>query len=239
MLYRKDGTSFDTTEFKYYEVDKQNTGNKSKLFLCDDTLIKLYNIDARTVYRINISMFNLLKKLNDKNLVKLREYFYSVNSKLYKLFSIDAYTMDFIKKRDEKLINIERKEFLELIKSLDETLNRISEKGIIIEDMKPCHLIPTDNGITIIDPDMFHRTIIHSKDYVYDLNKTRILTALNALLYGEFDEDDYYKIEPVFFTNDRYLTLHQLIQQQLNEDTIRENQIQKKIRSYGKIKRTK
>ena len=227
MLYRRDGTQLDTTKFTRFDVREADRGCKSELFRNGNTLLKMYNIDSANRYRISTKLFELLRKLNDKNVVKLREYFFGLNSSIYKLFSIDAYTMELIKRRQGKLIDADRKEILEIIESLDETVKRLSDARIVFEDMKRPHLIPTDNGITIIDPDMFFRTLLLSKDYVYDLNKAEILIALNSLLYSEF-RSECLTMDPIFFQNKSNETIYEIVESQLQEDTIRENQIQKK-----------
>ena len=228
MLYRKDGTQFDKTQFCEFDVDFNKKGCQSKLFINEDTLLKLYKIDSDSRFRIKPNMFETIKKMNDKNLVTLYEYFYQTNSKFNRFFSIDAYTMKLVDRRDGKLIDAERKEILEIIKSLDETIQRLSNLKIKLNDLKNTHLIPTDNGITIIDPDMFYKSI-STKQGVYNFNKGVMLVALNSLFYYEFGED-YYQIEPLFFQNIPNQTLFEIVNSQLQEDTLRENQIQKKKR---------
>lgn len=228
MLYRKDGTKLDTAQFRHFDPSSKIGGSQSEIYINDDTLLKMYNVDSSDRYRMSVKLFELLKKLNDKNIVTLYEYFYNLNSKFYQLFSMDAYTMQLVVRRDGKLIDADRKEILEIIKSLDATIKRLSDKKIVINDMKGTHLIPTDNGITIIDPDMFYRSI-RSKYMIYEYNKAAIILALDGLLYGEFG-DDCFQVEPIIIQNNLGSTLYELVKSQLQEDTIRENQLQKKKR---------
>ena len=125
ILYSKDNAEFDTSEFEYF-----NHGNSSNIFRKDKTALKVYFNECRTYFRIKKATFKLLKELNDSGIVKLGEYFYQSTNPIYKLASIDAYTMEYLKSTQFDFINFDRDLFIELIKRLDRTIMNLSNHGI-------------------------------------------------------------------------------------------------------------
>lgn len=171
----------DTKNFTYF-----NSGKFSDVYKNEDTLLKIYKDDITYRYYISKKIFLLLKKYNIPNLVKLKEYYHCFDGKLEKLLPMDAYTMEYVKDKKVNLINMDRKYMLEVGNMLEETLDELSKKHILIEDSHEGNILFTENGVTILDPDQFLHIPILSPNFSYKLNKEKILKAINDTLLYEY-----------------------------------------------------
>jgi tRNA A-37 threonylcarbamoyl transferase component Bud32 len=216
ILYSSNNKQLDSKNFKYL-----NSGNCSTVSKHGDIVLKIYKIDCKSIYRLNKSMFKQLKKLDDPNLVRLRNMYYHYKATAYKLSSIDAYTMDYIKLLPQRITDLDRQQLLELFLSLDETLRRLSENKIVLRDVHTKNIIINPDRIIILDPDMFYTLKTKSKSKIYSLNKNILLFAINSIIeYETIQNED--KLIPPFFSNNSKLSLYDEVKSTLTEDTIKQ-----------------
>lgn len=216
ILYSENNKQLDSRKFKYLD-----RGNCSVVSKNGNIVLKIYKIDCKSVYRLNKSMFKQLKKLDDPNLVRLRNMYYHYKTSAYKLSSIDAYTMDYIKLLPQRITDLDRQQLLELFLSLDETLRRLSEHKIVLRDVHTKNIIINPDRIIILDPDMFYNLKTKSKSKIYSLNKNIMLFVLNSMIeYETIENED--KLIPPFFSNNKNISLYDEVKTTLTEDTIKQ-----------------
>ena len=232
ILYSKNNTEFDTSEFEYF-----NHGNSSNIFRKDDLALKLYFNECRDFFRIKKATFKLLKELNDSGIVRLYDYFYRSTNSLYKLGSIDAYTMEYIESKPFEFRELEKQLFIELIEKLDETIMNLSNHGIALDDLNKGNFVLSPQGFKIVDPDMFHKSNIRQKDcFLYHSNKTYLLNRISYIIKKELDEKDNTTKENsyptvIIFNSDTESTLTEIVKRTLTEDTL-ENEYFKKLKRF-------
>lgn len=222
ILYSKDNKEIDTRSFRYID-----SGNCSTVSKRGNIALKVYKYDCKSVFRLNKSMFKQLKKLDDPNLVRLRNIYYHYKASAYQFSSIDAYTMDYIKLLPQRITDLNRQQLLELFLSLDETLGRLSENKIILRDLHTKNIVINPDRIIILDPDMFYTLKTKSKSKIYTINKNIILFAINSMIEYETIENEDKLIAP-FFSNNKKLSLYNEIKNTVTEDNIKQK-IKKKI----------
>lgn len=221
ILYSKNCPPVDPSKLEYF-----NEGNCAEIFYYYNLLMKIYKPDCNKKGKIKKSMFELLKTLNAPNIVKLQEY-YTYNNK-YKPRA-DAYTSIPIKGTPISLLECDRKHLIELFTQLEETLKILAENDIILYDIHKKNIIINENGISLIDPDLFsERNFLYTYS-TYTINKAKLVDLLNSLLYKEqFDKDEtlvYYFIKK----NDKN-TLLEDIKNSLTENTFYESIKSKKLK---------
>ena len=226
ILYTKNNKELDTSEYTYI-----SHGYSANIFRKENEALKIYLNECRDLYRLKKGILKLLKKINDPNIIKIKEYYYKLSNSLYKIGTIDAYRMDYIESEKYNFVDLERKQLIEIIKSLDETIKKLSNNGIVINDMKKDHFLLTDNRFILIDPDMFTHSIIASKEYIYHINKNYIISLFNKIMYDEMNEEKETTKKEfpliLLIEQDMYSTLTELVTGTLTENTFKEQLIKK------------
>ena len=225
ILYSKNNQKFDTSDYEYF-----NHGNSANIFRSDDKALKIYFNGCRDYFRMKKATFKILKELNDSGIVKLDEYFYRSKNKLYQLGSIDAYTMEYISSQPFNFIDFEKKQFIELIRLLDKTIMNISNHGIALNDINKGNFVLTGDRLKIVDPEMFFKSSIRQRDYLYHANKTYILIQLTRIIRQEMNRTRTDgKIYPtvIVFNSDASSTLTEIIERSFEEDNLKEEYLLK------------
>ena len=224
ILYSKKNEELDTSEYEYF-----NHGNSSNIFRRDDKALKIYFNECHDYFRMRKATFKILKELNDSGIVKLDEYFYRSKNRLYQLGSIDAYTMEYISSEPFKFIELEKQQFIELIRLLDKTIMNISNHGIALNDINKGNFVLANDRFKIVDPDMFFKSYM-PKDHLYHANKTHILNKLSIILREEMNRTRTDgKIYPtvIVFNSDTTSTLTEIIERSFEEDNLKEEYLLK------------
>ena len=225
ILYSKKNEELDTSEYEYF-----NHGNSYNIFRRDDKALKIYFNECRDYFRMRKATFKILKELNDSGIVKLDEYFYRSKNKLYQLGSIDAYTMEYISSQPFNFIDFEKKQFIELIRLLDKTIMNISNHGIALNDINKGNFVLTGDRLKIVDPEMFFKSSIRQRDYLYHANKTYILIQLTRIIRQEMNRTRTDgKIYPtvIVFNSDTSSTLTEIIERSFEEDNLKDEYLLK------------
>lgn len=199
-----------------------NNGGTSVIYKKGDELFKVYKNDAPYKSRIKKNMFEYIRQSNIPNLVKLIDFYFEIEGILNKILPIDAYTMEQISGEMIELLTAD-KQYIELIlNQLEETLEKLSEYKIIIEDSHKGNIIFNKNGVHIIDLDSFwHSKIIYTKKEIYYLNKCRLLYSISAKINSELEKEKSLKRVVVFKWN-RNTSITEDFSDFLTEDTLQE-----------------
>ena len=195
-LFSKNGEELDLTNYKY--LDK---GEDGEIYIDGNTALKLYYLHERHA-QLTKKMFNILKNQKIPNIVKLHEYLYTNDRFFTRLFSFDAYTMDYINGKPKEFISFDKKIIIEMLKSLEQTLQLLTDCRIVLHDVHPKNLIITENGMTIIDLDRFYFLKLASKKTIYRLNKLELLNCINSTILKEVNKSGITTSIPLFTIDD-------------------------------------
>ena len=225
ILYSKKGEKFDTSDYEYF-----NHGNSSNIFRKENIALKIYFNECRDYFRMKKATFKIIKELNDSGIVKIDKYFYKLPHPLYRIGSMDAYTMEYIPYEPFDFIELEKQQFIELIRILDKTIMNLSNHGIALNDINKGNFVLTGDRLKIVDPDMFFKSSIRQREYLYHANKTYILNQLSRIIKDEMNqtsnnEETYPTI--IIFDSDTSSTLTEIIKRSFEEDNLKDEYLLK------------
>jgi hypothetical protein len=155
-------------------------------------------------------MFNILKDVDDKSFVKLREYYFYFYPNF--MFSdLDAYTMDMVPFDRKNILNLLYTD-LDYLYECSYELERLAEKlsrlKIVLFDTNGYNIIFNEHGAVIIDPDKFYRTPLLPYSVVLRKNKEAVLEYIRSYIYrcaresGYGYEFKYAMTDPLLFNKD-------------------------------------
>jgi hypothetical protein len=211
ILYSKSKEKLDTSSFVYFDE-----GSCATVYKKNNTLLKVYGTGCNYRVIIERKLFNFLKEKNISNIVKLYDYYYYFPDFFSRLIAVDAYTMQLVSNDHTKFIDFNRTDIIDILKSLEETINILTDNRIIMYDVHPRNIITNKNGITIIDPDRFYFSMFSSKKKIYKLNKCELMGCLNKVFLKELANFDSFKL-PSFIYDDS-LSFFDNINNSLNTD---------------------
>ena len=187
MKYFNDNNEeFDLTEFCYY-----SEGRCARIYTNNDIAFKIYILDCKYKMYLSKKMFRLLKEANICNIVKLIDY-YHVDKK--SILPMDAYSMEFVKGKDVDLINASREYISDILTQLEETNEKLTEKGILVFDAHCDNILFKENGVTIIDPDQFYVRKFLPKKIIYEENNKEMYNYIRSFIHNEMKQkNEYYK----------------------------------------------
>ena len=184
-LFSKTGEELDLSNFKYL-----TEGEDGKIYVDGKTVLKLYHFYLDYSRRLRRRIFDIIKDKSIPNIVRLDDYFYTNTSFFSRIFPFDAYTMDYISAENKKIIDFKKKDLIEIFKSLEQTLEILTDNRIVLHDVHPKNIIISENGITIIDIDRFYFMRLSSKKTIYKLNKLELLNCINSTILSEIKKDN-------------------------------------------------
>ena len=212
ILYDKNNNPKLITDFNYL-----TEGTSARIYVKDDVVLKEYKCNKRFI--ITKEVFETLKNSKIENIVELYDYYYVCCSKLKNLYSIDYHTMKYIKDNKVSLLYADIKYLEEVAKKLEITLRQLCENRIIINDTHEGNIIFSENGVTIIDPDLFLINKKMSDRQLYLYNKSGMIKYINSTVNDEL----FYLINRNFtfitsFEDDR--TFYDEVMCNIKEDNI-------------------
>lgn len=210
----------DTQNFTYYK-----SGQFSDVYKSGDTLLKIYKSDAQYRYYMSRRLFHLLKKYDIPNLVKLIDYYHNFCGRTDRLLPMDAYTMVFVKDKKVELTEMDLDYINKILNMLEDTLEELSKNHILIEDSHEGNILFTENGVTILDPDQFLHIKLLTKRFIYQLNKEKIIKAMNDTINLEIMNEGYKG-----FLNYIYPTINGSLSKDVNS-YLRESDIKESIKT--------
>lgn len=194
ILYNLNQEPIEFNDYKYFDY-----GMRANVYKKENIVLKIYKSDCLYKYYIKKDLFNKLKELNDKNIVKLYNYYYFLNSSINKILPIDAYTMNYIKNDNINLLTINKEYLLNTIDSLENTCYNLSKNKIEIHDAHHSNIIFNNNGASIIDVDSFLLDKLRSTKKILLHNKKELLYYIKSKLKNEYynlsEVENFYKLE--------------------------------------------
>ena len=189
MLYNKYGKELVDTGFG--EFDNGTCANVYRD--PNNLLLKVYKWDVNPRSHLTKSMFNILKDVDDKSFVKLRDYyFYYYPNFMYS--DLDAYTMDMVPFDRKNILNLlyaDLNYLYECSYELERLAEKLSKLKIFLFDTNGYNIIFNEHGAVIIDPDKFYRVPFLPYRMVLRQNKEAILEYIRSYIYRCARESGY------------------------------------------------
>ena len=183
-------------EDKFSEyVDKGACG---EIYRYGDTILKKYYLSTEHFIRIKKDIFDFLKDTDYSCFIKLYNAYmkidYDIKSKLWfritnhNKFIIDAYTAKYYEKTDIDPAFISKEYLLESFYKIESFFNYLSKNKIKVYDIKRENVVFTDDGIVLVDPDLYEflheysveRTLINNKICLNYLFKSILINNCNT-----------------------------------------------------------
>lgn len=218
IMYNHNGEEVDVKGFVFID-----SGYNARIYKREDEVLKVYKSNCNFKNCMSRKVFNLIKESDVKNLVKLREYLYNNKSSYNKMLGIDAYTMDYVDGKRVKLLDASKEYIEKVSESLDETLEALSKLKLYILDTNSKNIIFTEDGVTIIDLDMYSKERILSKEYLKEFNKTQMMNYIRNTIKFEIREEKNRDLYLGVQYLDYRKTLSSNVKSFFKEDTIRKS----------------
>lgn len=217
-----------TKDFKQIEFEDKpffDEGTCGYIYRYGDKVLKVYKDLCSFRYKLQRRNFNLLKKLDVPSLPKLDEYFFSFKIGSLMKERVSAYTMDYIERKDFDILTCDKKFLYEIVTKLDYSIMQLSENDIVLYDIKRLNTILNDDGINLIDVDLYHKKDIFYMFYnskIYNVNKALIIGLLNQYIFYSAVEKDLKNAYDslLFIKYNPDLTLTECVMNCITEDTI-------------------
>ena len=195
----------------------------SDLYFDGDKLIKVYDDDkAPSHVRLTEGVFKSLSSINCDAFLKLRDcYVEELNLDGYLDDAVTAYSYDYIENVDKKMIDMPMEYTIESLYRFRELVELLNMRRVAIRDAHGENVLVTENGLVVIDPDMYysspevHNTNLQNvNEYIVDLWGDEY-----GLSYG--DKENRNKIRELFYYTDVDSYIDMMIPR-LNEKTPRD-----------------
>lgn len=178
MLYDKNGKVFDTEGFK----ETRYSSSQARIYEKDNVLLKAYkfpidDFDKPRTTPIKKRVFEDIKEMDNKNIVKLLDYYYIYEKHF--LCPIDAYTMEKEDNEHIDIVDVDNLYLTSSVEALEKLASELAKKRIIMWDCHEKNIIFSSKGPTIIDVDMFYKKL-WSKSRIEIINKRQILRYLRG-----------------------------------------------------------
>ena len=198
--YNKNNEKFDMTNFHYY-----SKGHCARVYTDGEIAFKVYNLDCKYKFYLSKKMFKILRKLNIINLVELIDYYSEYKNSI---LPMDAYSMKLVKGDDVKITTASKDYSCDILNQLEKTIEELTENKILLFDAHCGNILFKENGVTIIDPDLFYRRTFLSKKLIYEENERTVFKYINDTIVEEMNDKKVSTyIIPHFNTKKRSLKL--------------------------------
>ncbi len=123
---------------------------------------KRYFLQTDETNRITLDVFEFIKQVSNKHLIKLIERFYQVDRDTTadeiinnpEKYIIDAYTYEWVQKDNIDIFLMPVDYLMDNLKELLDLADYFSEYGLYLVDTKAENAVLNDSGIVLIDPDI-------------------------------------------------------------------------------------
>lgn len=165
----------------------------------EKTVIKVYKNNTFECYRINYETFMYLKHYESSHLLRLNDLLYKerfLHSKKRILKKpqkhiVDAYTYDFVPKDGTRLVDMPVDYLLTNFRELEVMFSGFARDKFLVRDVIPDNSVLNQNGIVLIDPDLFMQVgDDYSCERVSYENKKELLELFKGLIKMEMYVDE-------------------------------------------------
>ena len=188
-----------------YNIDKvMARGSHAKVYrISDNVCLKKFNI---LPYKYDTEMFKRFMELDLANFYKIYELYYNKKGK------IDGYTMEYYQDSVDNIIDIPTEYILDNFSTILNSINRLSNEGIQVNDLIPINFIYGKDKITVIDIDNYKLKKDCDKGELTVKNELALLKVIHELLLanlvGYYGSDDnigkYIRVTEDLFKSDKF-----------------------------------
>lgn len=180
--YNRNGKTLKIKEMEYLK-----SGECASVCHNNEIILKEYFSDTLINCRLSSKMFDILKDIDDKHLIKLFEIYSDMSlSELiqYKTnvrkFFVDAYTAEYYSDDSVNVLYEPVDYIIGNFSELEKLFDIFTDNSIITDDVKRKNAILSHSGIIIIDPDTFYISPLPKQDIAI-ANKKELLTLFRSI----------------------------------------------------------
>ena len=179
----------DIERFKLKKSKREFVGHGggSTIYKYGDIAFKSYYPDTDTRCKIKPEIFDVLKDIDNRHLMKLYDIYTTISMfSLFKerevelAFDVQAYTAKYYERDSIDILYQPTEYILENFKELEQLFEILTNNGILTVDIHPNNTILQKNNIVIIDPDMFSFSHEDREALSY-MNKINLINLLETL----------------------------------------------------------
>ena len=180
----------DIERFKLKKSKREFVGHGgwSTIYRYGDIAFKSYCPDTDTHYKIKPEVFDVLKGIDNRHLIKLYDIYTTISMfSLFKeraielAFNVQAYTAKYYENDSIDILYQPTDYILENFKELEQLFEILTNNRILTVDIHPNNSILQKNNIVIIDPDMFSFSEEDRESLSY-MNKINLINLLEKLI---------------------------------------------------------
>jgi serine/threonine protein kinase len=212
ILYSKD---YKPVEFE--DKEPFDHGSCGYVYRYDDKVLKVFRSDCGFDYKMRKKYFNILKNLDAPSLVNLYDYFFKYKISPSFALIVHAYLMEYIEKDNTNILTCDRNYIVCMLEKIEKTIQELSDRDILIWDLKSQNFILNADGLNFIDLDLYRKRGFGYKNSSYIINKNRIIMLLNHLIMNALYKTEL-KIDYSFIKMDDSLRITENVMNNLTED---------------------
>ncbi len=228
--YNRDGQKLS---LKLETLKHLNCGGCAKVRYNEKIIFKEYYDFTEKEYRLTPEMFDILKAIDNKHLMKIYEIYSKMNILgLLSLkanmtpFIIDAYTAKYYRDDNIDVLAAPKDYMLDNFRELEELFTIFTTNGIKTNDLKRGNTILSSNRIVLIDPDSFSILSASNNALAIKNKKALLMLFKDLLLNCALNKEDYEQsIQSIIKKADSNLTSFEI-----NEDTEITTELSKKLK---------
>lgn len=188
---------------KNYELSARfNYGGCGDIYFCNyDEVLKIYYHTCSDKNRLKKYTYDIIRELNNTHIASVNELLFEnqINeifldeNDIFKKYSIDAYTCEYIKPDDLDILTTPTNYILENMYEISKILSYFASKNVKAYDMKASNTILQNDKMVLIDLDCWRRVDIE-EFALNKINQRMLITLLQSLFSDDIDKK-YYAIK--------------------------------------------
>lgn len=194
IFYNETGEKID-----YHLLKRIGGGSYSRVYMLpNDSCIKVFKEIDNGIDKNNLSFINNLKL---DNFYQINDFLFDGNN------NFAAYTMNYYRPSNDSILLMPTMYTLDNLNTIGKSIGVLTDNHIFIPDLHSDNVITGDNNITVIDTDIYAKSLFFDKDKL-EVRNYRALYCLFKMLYKEalycgfkYCDDDIDNINNLFDYN--------------------------------------
>lgn len=194
--------------FNSKNLNYLDKGGCAKVFTINETdkILKKYFKSTPTDLRISKDIFNLIRLIDSRNLMKVFDIFTSCDFNIFKdtnSHKIIGYTAKYYKSDDINPLLLDKEYLIENFRNLEKLIDIFNDLNILAKDLKEENVVFTKDNIVIIDPDLFSKPD-KNKDFIKKFNSCELFSLLINIIVKYSGNTKYFRNSLMDELIDRY-----------------------------------
>lgn len=183
--------------FNSKNLNYLDKGGCAKVFTINETdkIFKKYFKSTPTDLRISKEIFNLIRLIDSRNLMKVFDIFTSCDFNIFKdtnSHKIIGYTAKYYKSDDINPLLLDKEYLIENFRNLEKLIDIFNDLNILTKDLKEENVVFTKDNIVIIDPDLFSKPD-KNKDFIKKFNSCELFSLLINIIVKYSGNTKYFR----------------------------------------------